>query len=123
MVEKLQVEIEYNPDDVGKIVLNSRGKYVTVRKYHMTDKEIEQARRRFQESIKDVPQHIREKADPYFFNPYRPRGVYYAQIQSLYLLGANEWHSYPEVISKMKEFAYKVPLVRRDNGLVKHTNV
>ena len=123
MAEKMNVDISYNPDDVGKQVLNSRGKLVTVRKYHMTDKQMEKARGRFEKATKNVPQRIKDKAGQYFFNPYRARGVYYAQIQSLYLLGANEWHPYSKVIEKMREFSSQVELVRRDYGSVRYTNV
>ena len=113
----------YDPELVGRMVLNSRGKMVLVRKYHLTEEELKKAKEKFQQLTKDIPQNIKDKAGPKFFNPYRSRGVYYAQIQALYLLGANEWHSYNDVRNKMKQFASTVEIIRRKNGCVRKTNV
>ena len=123
MAKKIDINISYKPEDVGKQVLNSRGKLVKVRKYHMTEEEMNKLKERFKKATKDVPQDIKDKAGPYFFNPYRAKGVYYAQIQSLYLMGANEWHSYSDVIKKMKEFASQVKLSRKEYGAIRKTNV
>lgn len=113
---------DYNPKDVGKSVINSRGKSVVVRKYHLTDKEKRKAKEKFKIAIQDVPQDIKDMAGSKFFNPYRSRGVYYAQIQALYLLGANKWHLYNEVRDKMREYASGVEIIRRDGIAARHTN-
>lgn len=114
---------DYNPDDVGKIMLNSRGKMVVIRKYHLTTEEKKKVRKKFRDLIKDVPQDIKNQAGSRFFNPYRMRGVYFAQIQALYLLGANKWHSYNDVRDKMREFALGMEVVRREGSLVRKTDV
>lgn len=113
---------DYNPEDVGKSVVNSRGRTVVVRKYHLTDKERKKAKEKFKIAVKNVSRKIKNKAGPKFFNPYRSKGVYYAQIQALYLLGANEWHPYNDVRDKMREYASGVKIVRRDGIAARHTN-
>ncbi len=114
---------DYNPDNVGKMMLDSRGKMVVIRKYHLTAEEKVKARKKFKELTKDVPQDIKDKAGPKFFNPYRIRGIYFAQIQALYLLGANEYHSYNDVRDKMREFASGMEVMRRERSLVRKTDV
>ena len=123
MAEKLRIKITYDPEDVGKQLISNRGKISTQRKYHMTKEEMKITKKRFKEEMKDVPQNIKDKAGSYFFNPYRPRGIYYSQLQALYLLGANEWHSYSAVRNKMEEFGSTVELVRRGKGYFYKTNV
>ena len=123
MTKKLKIEIVYKPENVGKTIINARGKVEVQRKYHMTDEEMETTKKIFEERTKDVPKEIKDKAGSYFFNPYRYRGVYYAQLQALYLLGANEWHTYQGVREKMEEFASTVELVKRKNKYVYRTNV
>jgi hypothetical protein len=114
---------DYDPEDVGKSVVNSRGRIVVVRKYHLTEKEEKRAKEKFKIAIQNVPQSTKDKSGTKFFNPYRARGIYYAQIQTLYLLGANEWYSYNEVRAKMQEFASSVEIVRRDGFFTRKTNV
>ena len=123
MAEKLRIKITYDPRDVGRQIISNRGKISEQRKYHMTDKEMGIAKKEFKKNVKDVPQNIKDKAGSYFFNPYRSRGVYYSQLQALYLLGANEWHSYSEVRKKMEEFGSTVELTRRGKGYFYKTNV
>jgi len=85
-------------------IFNRRGFLVTPRKYHMTIDQIDKGRKRWLESIKDVSSDIKLKnRSSHFFNPYRPNGCYYGAVQSLYLLGANEWHSFGQVRGKMQE--------------------
>lgn len=84
-------------------IFNRRGSLVTPRKYHMTDKQSNKGRARWLASIKDVSDEIKDKSSTEFFNPYRPNGSFYGAIQSLYLLGANEWHAFGKVRSKMEE--------------------
>ena len=95
-------EIMYRPKDVGKVVLNSHGKLTKIRKYHMTEKNFKIIRERWEESIIGVSEDIKKLAGDYFFNPYR-KGIYHYQIQSLYLLGANKWHSLNDILRKMEE--------------------
>jgi hypothetical protein len=118
-----KIKIDYKPENVGKKIISSRGNSTTQRKYHMTDKEIEEIKKKFKKNTIDVSQEIKDKAGPYFFNPYRYRGVYYSQLQALYLLGANEWHTYQEVRKKMEEFASTVIFKKRRNRHVYDTNV
>ena len=121
MTEK--IIIDYNPEDVGKKIISIRGKTTSQRKYHMTDKEMEETKKKFIRDTVNVPEDIKKKAGPYFFNPYRRKGIYYSQLQALYLLGANEWHSYQEVREKMEEFARTVVFKKRVKKYVYETNV
>jgi len=90
----------YSPNDVGKTVMNSRGRMVKVRKYHMTDKEMKRIKTRWLNSITNIDKNIIKKAGDFFFNPYR-KGIYYYQIQSMFLLGCNTWHSLNKIVQKM----------------------
>ena len=99
-------EIMYDPDDVGKEVLNNRGKLARKRKYHMTEKEQKIAREKWELETKDVPKRIKKLAGPYFYNPYR-KGIYYYQIYSMYLLGSNKWHKLSDIISNMQKIMTK----------------
>jgi len=96
------LDIMYDPKDVGKEVVNNRGKKTTIRKYHMTDAEMEIARNKWEKETKKAPYYMRKKAGPHFFNPYR-KGVYYYQVYAMFLLGANKWHKLSDVIEKMEE--------------------
>lgn len=113
----------YDPEKTGKKIFSNRGNIRIIRKHHLNEKQFEKAKKDFQETTKDVPPYIKDKAGSLFFNPFRKRGIYYAQIQSLYLLGANEWHEYFSVISKMKEFAEQIVLQRTRNGVSYSTTV
>jgi len=104
--------IMYNPKDVGKEVINSRGQKSKIRKYHMTDREMELAKKKWEKEISGVHISYKREAGTYFFNPYR-RGVYYYQIYSMFLLGANRWHSLGDIIDKMKEIMSE-KIVKRD---------
>ena len=88
------LEIIYNPEDVGKEVINSRGGLSKIRKYHMTDTEFEMARNKWEKEISHVHKRIVNRAGKYFFNPYR-KGIYYYQIYSMFLLGASLTLLYP----------------------------
>jgi len=94
-------EIMYRPEDVGKEVMNSHGKLSKIRKYHLTEQEKVEARNKWVEEIKHVNKRTVKKAGTHFFNPYR-RGIYYYQIYSMFLLGANQWHSLSKIIDKME---------------------
>ncbi len=118
-----KIIIDYNPEDVGKKIISTRGKITSQRKYHMTDEEIELTKKKFIKDTVNVSKKIKNKAGPYFFNPYRGRGIYYSQLQALYLLGANEWHSYQEVREKMEEFASTIVFKKRVKKYVYETNV
>lgn len=110
------VEIMYNPNDVGREVVNNRGKTTKIRKYHMTDREKELARNKWEKEISKVDKEIKAKAGDHFFNPYR-RGVYYYQIYSMFLLGANQWHSLNDIVSKMEEIMSNIE-VKRDKVIL-----
>lgn len=101
--------IVYNPDDVGKQVLSKYGRIVTRRKYHLTKEEKILARNRWLRDIKDVSKSVRKKVGRLFFNPYR-KGIYYYQLQALFLLGANQWHSLFNILTKMEEIMSIVPV-------------
>jgi hypothetical protein len=117
------VEVLYDPSDVGKTVMSSRGNQVKVRKYHMTDKEKVAARKRFESLTTDVPQHIKDKAGPIFFNPYR-MGIYYGQLQSMYLLGCNEWHEYIAVRKGIETFLSNVVInIKTPDGKTTRINI
>ena len=99
-MEKL--EIQYKPEDSGKMVLNSRGRKVPRRKYHLTEQELVRNRGRWEEDIKKVSSRLKKKAGSTFFLPYR-KGVYYFQIKALFLLGSNSWHKLEKVLFKIEE--------------------
>ena len=103
------IEIMYKPEDVGKKVINSRGKLSTIRKYHMTDKDIVRVKKRWLKEISNEDPKLKELAGERFFNPYR-KGIYHAQIQALYLLGCNQWHSLNTIIDKIKDYMFSIPI-------------
>lgn len=104
------IEITYKPSDAGTTIVNKRGKKIKIRKYHMTDEELEVGRKKWQEEVSGVDIRTRNKAGSLFFNPYR-RGIYYYQLQSLFLLGANEWHSFPRVLSSLQSYMSDIKLL------------
>lgn len=103
--------IMYRPEDVGKEVINSRGRKSVIRKYHMTEKEQDIARKKWNKEIKSIDKSIVKRAGKHFCNPYR-RGVYYYQIYSMFLLGANKWHSLGDIISQMEEIMTGIVIYR-----------
>lgn len=115
------MEIIYNPNNVGKEIISKRGSHTLQRKYHLTDKQIEKYRNIHNEYCSDLPEEIRCKAGDFFFNPYR-KGIYWAQLQSLYELGANEWHDFMDVLRKTEEIARKIPSFVLINGKKHLTN-
>jgi hypothetical protein len=92
----------YSPGDVGKEILNSHGKKTTIRKYHMSEKDIISCKKRWEKVLQDVDPSLVSQAGEHFFNPFR-KGIYYYQIQSMFLLGANKWHSLSSIVCKMEE--------------------
>ena len=91
-------EILYRPEDCGKEVVNSRYHRIKIRKYHMTDEEKIRQKKRWDKDTAGVNQEIKDLAGSHFFNPYR-KGIYYYQIQSLFLLGCNKWHSLSDIVT------------------------
>jgi hypothetical protein len=71
------------------------------RSFVLSKVKIELYKKRFEEITKDVPHEIKEKAGNSFFNPFRS-GIYFAQVQVLYLLGANKYHGYKKVEDELK---------------------
>lgn len=110
-------EIMYHPTDVGKEVQSSRGNVVTIRKYHMSPKEMEAQREKWLADLEEskIPPSVRRMAHPLFFNPFR-QGVYYAEIQALYVLGANRWHELSVFLPKIQEIMMAMPVTQRTKG-------
>jgi len=102
-------QIVYDPSRSGGEFLNSKGRNVKIRKYHLTIDEISRSRERWEEEVKTIDSGIRAKAGTIFFNPYR-QGIYYYQVQTLFLLGANEWHSLTDIVKKLEEYTSEIPL-------------
>ncbi len=100
-------QIIYTPDNVGKEFITKQGRIRTNRKYHMTPTEMGEAKKRWEKEIENVDKRTKDKAGLLFFNPYR-KGIYYYQIQTLFLLGANEWHSFTEVLRKLEIYTSKM---------------
>ena len=95
---------DYRPSDAGKQVQIKMGKNVIIRKYHLTEEDFERIRNKWLEEVKEISDKIKEKVgkNSFFFNPYR-KGIYHYQVQALYLLGANEWHSLKTIMNKLEE--------------------
>jgi len=110
------IEFTYEPEHAGKLVVNSRKKMVKVRKYHMTEEEMIRDREEWEENIKKVNNKLIKKAGKHFFNPYR-KGIYYFQVQALFLLGANEWHSLEFIVEKVKKLMSSIPVKITNNML------
>lgn len=109
-------EILYNPNNIGNVVLSKRGKQMRIRKYHLTSEEKNQLILRHKEDTKDVPEVIKGLAGEHFFNPYR-KGIYWAQIQALYLLGSNRWHNFKIVLDKTKELMISFKYIDKQTGI------
>jgi len=105
-------DIVYKPENVGKEIINNRGKRSIIRKYHMTEEEKILTRERWLKEIKNIPMSKSEQAGTKFYNPYR-RGIYYYQIYSMFLLGANEWHDLGDIVHKMEEIMSKI-IINKD---------
>ena len=107
---------EYNPEDAGNIIVNDKGKSTEIRKYHMTDKEMKKYKEIWDKEIENIDTALKEKAGKHFFNPYR-NGIYRSQIKAMFLLGANEWHSFASIVKKMEEIMSKIPhFIKMKNG-------
>lgn len=115
MSEKSKPVIMYRPEDAGKQVRSSRGNLVTKRKYHMSPEEMETQRAKWLKDIEmaEVPASIRKLAHPTFFNPFR-HGIYYAQIQALYVLGANQEHELSILLPQIQEIMMSFEVAQKD---------
>jgi len=102
-------DIIYNPLEVGNDFLNKKGKLSKIRKYHLTDEEVVKSRENWRKEVKSVNSRTRHKAGDIFFNPYR-QGIYYYQVQTLFLLGANHWHSLSDIVSRLEEYTSGIKL-------------
>lgn len=107
--------IMYRPEDAGTEVQSSRGNLVKIRKYHMTPEEMILQQQRWMKDIKAVPPAIRKLAHPTFFNPYR-KGIYYAQLQALYLMGANRWHQLSDLLPRVQEIMESIQVSKKDGN-------
>ena len=97
------IDIIYNSEEVGTEIIDNRGRNIVIRKYHLSPTELERTKNRWNEEVLSVDVALKEKAGSSFFNPYR-KGVYFYQIQSLFLLGCNEWHNLTDVLKKLEEY-------------------
>lgn len=89
--------------NLRKKYINKKGVEKDIRNHHLSNIKIEKIRKRYKEFIKDVSKEIKEKAGPVFFNPYRQSGVYFGCVQSLFLLGANEWFAFSKVVESLEQ--------------------
>ena len=101
--------MSYDPSRAGGEFLNNKGKIVKIRKYHLTIEEISKSRARWKKEVESINRRTRAKAGDIFFNPYR-QGIYYYQIQTLFLLGANKWHSLTDIVRKLEAYTSQIPL-------------
>lgn len=99
----------YDPSKAGDDFVNNKGKILRIRKYHLTNEEISKSRNKWQKEVEGIDEEIRRQAGDIFFNPYR-QGIYYYQIQTLYLLGANQWHSLTDIVKKLETYTSGIPL-------------
>lgn len=100
-------EVE-KPRGVRSEIVNRRGNLVMPRKYHISDDQVKILSGRFSKATEEVDQSIKDKAGTVFFNPYRQAGIYYGCIQSLYLLGCNEWHQYMTIFGQMRDLMSEI---------------
>lgn len=103
------MQIIYDPAKAGTEFLNNKGNNVKIRKYHLTVEEISISRGKWEKEVKSIDRKIRAKAGDIFFNPYR-QGIYYYQVQTLFLLGANKWHSLTDIVEKLETYTSQIPL-------------
>ena len=75
----------------------------------MTDVEMKRSKEKWKRVIEDVNIRTVSKAGDHFFNPYR-KGVYYYQIEALFLLGCNQWHKLNDIVDKMKSIMSEIPV-------------
>jgi len=78
-----------------EVIITKKGKCIVPRKYHLTEEELSK--------IKKDKQLINEIGGDVFINPYVKMGCYHASIESLRILGINQWHSFVNVREKMQE--------------------
>ena len=90
----------------------------------MTSKEIDRTRSKWLKDVKYIDNEIKAKAGKHFFNPFR-RGIYYYQIQGIFLLGANKWHPLIDILKKMEEVMSDIPYIKksRDGHIIENSNV
>jgi hypothetical protein len=105
----LMQQMIYDPSKAGDDFVNNKGKILRIRKYHLTDEEISKSKKKWQKEIVGIDEEIKIQAGETFFNPYR-LGIYYYQIQTLYLLGANKWHSLTDIVRKLETYTSGIPL-------------
>jgi hypothetical protein len=103
-------------------IYNKLGHKVIPRKYHMTENNIIKLRSKWKNNIKDIDVSLLSKVSNIFFNPYRETGIYYWCVQSLFLLGGNEWHPYPLVRSKIEDGMIKEFNKRKENAWEKFSH-
>jgi len=82
-------EADKKAKERGKVI-NSRGKKVDPRKYHLSDQELDQLKEEKEKTGK-------------FPNPYKRNGVYRSLIQALINLGEDKSHRFIDVKNEMKQ--------------------
>lgn len=100
--EVIKNVVEHSVTD-RSVITNRRGRVVVPRKYHMTDEQLCKGRLAWQSTISEVSDKLKRQSGSLFFNPYRVNGGYFGGVQALFLLGANEWHCFGDVRTKMQE--------------------
>lgn len=92
-------EVVEKPISQRGTIINKRGKKIVPRKYHLTEEELTK--------IKNEENLMEDINGKTFINPYKRIGPYYASVESLRVLGINDWHPFPNVKAKMKEILQK----------------
>jgi len=95
--------VEKYPVGKRKPFLNRRGELAEPRKLHLRPEEFEAYRSRWEKSVAHISADIRSRVGPVFFNPYRQAGPYYGGVQTLFFLGAGEWHSDRDVRQEIEK--------------------
>jgi len=75
---------------------------VLLRKYHLTQSELEALRAKYK--------------DKGFINPYSREGAYYGSIEALVDLGIDQFHSIDNIVKKMQQIMSKFHIAERENA-------
>lgn len=83
-------------------------------KCRLSEKDYHRLRSRFLSEVKSLGFDY----DGKFFNPYRKGGAYHGAVQSLWLLGVNEWHSYKDVYQRTRKYMSSIELTNSKTSFV-----
>lgn len=94
------------------MVESARGEKVMPRRFHHTAKSKEKVKKIFNGITKDIENNdrCRELAGENFYLPFRPTGPYAGAVLSLYILGANSYHTLKDVKVEMQKYLSRVGL-------------